>query len=73
MFGVAAGAPLDIIRVRQQQPGRAASSALQVLRSILALEGSRSLFKGMAYPLWSSAVQVGAWAGRRRNASWGWR
>lgn len=67
MFGVAAGAPLDIIRVRQQQPGRAASSALQVLRSIVALEGSRSLFKGMAYPLWTSAVQVGCLGGAEKE------
>ncbi len=58
MCGVAAGAPLDIVRVRQQQASQAAVSALKVLRDIMAREGKFSLFKGLAYPLYTASFQV---------------
>ncbi|GAB4823294.1 hypothetical protein N2152v2_010340 [Parachlorella kessleri] len=57
MCGVAAGAPLDIVRVRQQQASQAAVSALKVLRDIMAREGKFSLFKGLAYPLYTASFQ----------------
>jgi hypothetical protein len=65
MFGVAAGAPLDIVRVRQQQPGQAVASALRVFRDIVSREGKLSLFKGLAYPLYTASFQ--ARLGRQRS------
>lgn len=65
-LGVVAGAPLDVVRVRQQAgrgPAARAPSALQVFRRLVAREGALSLWKGSSYPLYTTALQVG-WAGR---------
>ncbi|KAL4859060.1 Mitochondrial arginine transporter BAC2 [Chlorella vulgaris] len=55
--GVIAGQPLDTIRIRQQQPGYSGGAAL-LARSIVAVEGLRSLFRGMGFPLCTAAMQV---------------
>lgn len=59
MAGVLAGAPLDIVRIRQQQPGAIGQNTVKnLLKSIVVSEGGlRSLFKGMTYPLATSAIQ----------------
>ncbi len=67
MSGVIAGAPLDVIRIRQQQPRlptAAASSLtqkeaniLQLLRHTLRTEGVQALFRGTVYPLSTAALQ----------------
>ena len=49
--GVLAGAPLDTIRVRQQQPGAGVHSIAAVLRRTTTNEGVRALFRGLSYPL----------------------
>lgn len=70
MCGVAAGAPLDIVRVRQQQANQAAVSALRVLRDIVAREGRLSLFKGLAYPLYTASFQVTIRGNTGYSRSW---
>jgi len=57
--GVVAGQPLDTVRIRQQAPGAGGGGARAIIRSILAAEGARSLFRGMSYPLMTAALQVG--------------
>lgn len=55
--GVLAGQPLDTVRIRLQQPNSAFATALQCWRATVAHEGPRALFKGMAYPLSTVALQ----------------
>ncbi|KAL4459023.1 hypothetical protein ABPG75_013888 [Micractinium tetrahymenae] len=56
--GVVAGQPLDVVRIRQQaQPGAGGAGAAHMARSIFRAEGARSLFRGMAYPLATAALQ----------------
>jgi solute carrier family 25 carnitine/acylcarnitine transporter 20/29 len=66
--GIAAGAPLDIVRIRQQQrptdaaggaaPGSGGGGLAGALRALASREGGGSaLFKGAAYPLATSAFQ----------------
>jgi solute carrier family 25 carnitine/acylcarnitine transporter 20/29 len=59
MAGVVAGAPLDTVRVRQQQPtmGRPKEGAFRLLHGMLKREGFTSLFRGMSYPMSTAAVQ----------------
>ena len=70
MSGVLAGAPLDVIRIRQQQPrplsapGTAAiplqkmeGNILMLLRQTLKNEGPQALFRGTVYPLSTAALQ----------------
>lgn len=60
MAGVLAGAPLDVVRIRQQQPdnGFARKSILHLLRDTIKNEGGfRALFRGMASPMSTAAVQ----------------
>ena len=70
MCGVAAGAPLDIVRIRQQQASQAAVSALRVFRDIVAREGKISLFKGLAYPLYTASFQVTIRGTRQYAMAW---
>lgn len=57
MCGVLAGAPLDTVRIRQQQPGMAGQTIATVLRNTFAGEGFKALFRGMSYPLTTAALQ----------------
>jgi solute carrier family 25 carnitine/acylcarnitine transporter 20/29 len=63
MSGVLAGAPLDLIRVRQQQPRASPALAaqegniIQLLRHTLRSEGVQALFRGTVYPLSTAALQ----------------
>lgn len=57
MAGVLAGAPLDTIRIRQQQAVSGRVSAPALLRSTLINEGFPALFRGMSYPLCTAALQ----------------
>ncbi|KAG7669592.1 hypothetical protein Ndes2526B_g05938 [Nannochloris sp. 'desiccata'] len=65
MSGVMAGAPLDVVRIRQQQPSTAAATTLQqkqrtlvqLLRHTLRTEGPQALFRGTVYPLSTAALQ----------------
>ncbi|RMZ52865.1 hypothetical protein APUTEX25_000984 [Auxenochlorella protothecoides] len=60
LSGVVAGQPLDNVRIRQQQRqggGGAGAAPPTRGRQILAGEGPRALFRGMAYPLLTSALQ----------------
>jgi solute carrier family 25 carnitine/acylcarnitine transporter 20/29 len=59
MSGVVAGAPLDFVRIRQQQPGAAShGSVLGVLRRAFLTEGgARAWFRGSGMPLSSAALQ----------------
>lgn len=59
MAGVVAGAPLDTVRVRQQQPtmGGTKQGAFRLLHGMLRREGFTSLFRGMSYPMSTAAVQ----------------
>jgi solute carrier family 25 (mitochondrial carnitine/acylcarnitine transporter), member 20/29 len=57
MAGVLAGAPLDTVRIRQQQPGGwQASSAWSVLSQTMRKEGPLSIFRGMSYPFSTAAL-----------------
>lgn len=58
MVGIAAGQPLDTLRVRLQQAGCLQRSALGVWRVMAAAEGPRGLFRGMSYPIYTTALQV---------------
>ncbi|PSC73209.1 mitochondrial arginine transporter BAC2 [Micractinium conductrix] len=55
--GVVAGQPLDTVRIRQQAPGAGPRGAAALARHTVATEGVRSLFRGMGYPLGTSALQ----------------
>ena len=59
MAGVFAGAPLDLVRVRQQQPGNtfASKSIINLLRDTVKNEGGiRALFRGMTSPLSTASL-----------------
>ena len=56
--GVLAGQPLDVVRVRLQQPHAAMPGALASLRAIVRAEGPGALFKGSFYPLTTIALQA---------------
>ena len=56
--GVLAGQPLDVVRVRLQQPHSQMPGALASLRAIVAAEGPGALFKGSFYPLTTIALQA---------------
>lgn len=58
MAGVVAGQPLDTLRIRLQQRLAASSNILDVWRSMAGNEGWKALFKGMSYPLVTTALQV---------------
>ena len=53
-----AGQPLDVVRVRLQQPHSQMPGALASLRAIVRAEGPGALFKGSFYPLTTIALQV---------------
>jgi len=63
MSGVVAGAPLDVVRIRQQQPSTAdrlqhrQGNLLQLLRRTISTEGPQALFRGTVYPLSTAALQ----------------
>ncbi|GAA0175446.1 transporter [Lithospermum erythrorhizon] len=57
MAGVAAGYPLDTLRVKQQHSGKGSGSAFCILRQLLATQGPRALYTGMAAPLASVTFQ----------------
>lgn len=61
MAGVVAGAPLDTVRVRQQQPTiggpKESNHAYHLLRGMLRREGFTSLFRGTTYPMSTAAIQ----------------
>lgn len=58
MAGVVAGQPLDTLRIRLQQRGCASRTVVGVWRGMAAAaEGSRALFRGMSYPLYTAALQ----------------
>ena len=70
MAGVVAGQPLDTIRIRLQQRGNKYSGISHAWKAIVSGEGSASLFKGMGYPLATSALQVDAeWETRQYDNS----
>ncbi|CAI0423035.1 unnamed protein product [Linum tenue] len=48
--GIVAGYPLDTLRIRQQQTN-SGSSALTILRRVLATDGPAAFYRGMAAPL----------------------
>lgn len=56
--GVLAGQPLDVVRVRLQQPHSAMPGALASLRAIVRAEGPGALFKGSFFPLTTIALQA---------------
>eukprot|EP00803_Ostreobium_quekettii_P008502 evm.model.scf_2502.2 EVM.evm.TU.scf_2502.2 scf_2502:5580-9336(+) len=58
MAGVVAGQPLDTIRIRLQQKGSRYAGVAHAWNSIISREGPTSLFKGMAYPLATVALQT---------------
>ena len=58
MLGVIAGQPLDTLRIRIQQKGCPDTRVMAVWRSMAKVEGPRGLFKGMSYPLYTTALQV---------------
>lgn len=59
MVGICAGQPLDTLRVRLQQQGSQQTSTAAILRASGATAGLRDLFRGMSYPLYTIALQVG--------------
>lgn len=60
MAGVLAGQPLDTVRVRLQQRNCFfGGSFWRVAQSLTRREGFGALFKGAAYPLTTTALQVG--------------
>jgi hypothetical protein len=61
MLGVIAGQPLDTLRIRIQQKGCPDTRVLAVWRAMAQVEGPRGLFKGMSYPLYTTALQVKPW------------
>jgi len=67
MAGVFAGHPLDTLKIRLQQPkvtalARPPPSALGLLNNIVKTEGPLALYRGMAPPLASVALQVTCYA-----------
>jgi hypothetical protein len=58
MVGIASGQPLDTLRVRLQQQSCQHTSVAEVWRSMAKTEGIRGLFKGMSYPIYTTALQV---------------
>lgn len=70
--GVVAGQPLDVVRIRQQaQRGAGGSGATNLARAILRAEGARALFRGMAYPLGTAALQASSMQASARQQSLG--
>lgn len=59
MVGIAAGQPLDTLRVRLQQRGCQQNSVSGVWKDMARAEGVRGLFRGMSYPIYTTALQVG--------------
>jgi hypothetical protein len=59
MVGIAAGQPLDTLRVRLQQRNCQQNSAAGVWKAMAKAEGVRGLFRGMSYPIYTTALQVG--------------
>ena len=58
MAGVVAGAPLDTLRIRLQQRDCAARTVAGAWAAMRAgAEGVRGLFRGMSYPLYTTALQ----------------
>ncbi|CAN0878246.1 Mitochondrial arginine transporter BAC2 [Linum grandiflorum] len=61
--GIIAGYPLDTLRIRQQQQttvhssGSGSSSAIGILRRVVAADGPAALYRGMAAPLASVTFQ----------------
>lgn len=58
MVGIASGQPLDTLRVRLQQQNCQQRSVAAVWRAMAAKEGFRGLFRGMSYPIYTTALQV---------------
>lgn len=56
--GVLTGQPLDVVRVRLQQPHSQMPGALASLAAIVRAEGVGALFRGSFYPLTTIALQV---------------
>ena len=56
--GVLTGQPLDVVRVRLQQPHCQMPGALASLAAIVRAEGVGALFRGSFYPLTTIALQV---------------
>ncbi|KAF0314333.1 Solute carrier family 25 member 45 [Amphibalanus amphitrite] len=71
MAGILVGHPADTIKVRQQTLG---GSPLATLRATLKHEGTRGLYKGMAFPLVTNgllnAIYFGAYSGALRGLDW---
>ncbi|WIA22758.1 hypothetical protein OEZ86_009715 [Tetradesmus obliquus] len=57
MVGIAAGQPLDTLRVRLQQRGCQQNSVSGVWKDMARAEGVRGLFRGMSYPIYTTALQ----------------
>jgi hypothetical protein len=57
MLGVVAGQPLDTLRIRMQQAHCTHHNVVGMWRSMAKAEGVRGLFKGMSYPLYTTALQ----------------
>ena len=56
--GVLTGAPMDVLRIRQQTcSGKRAVSLWAHLASIRQREGVRALFRGVSFPLATAALQ----------------
>jgi solute carrier family 25 carnitine/acylcarnitine transporter 20/29 len=56
-YGVVAGAPLDVIAVRLQQPNTPYRGIWHCCSSLVRAEGPLALYKGMSSPLVTVAVQ----------------
>ncbi len=67
MVGIAAGQPLDTLRVRLQQRGCKQTSVAGVWKEMGRKEGIRGLYKGMSYPIYTTALQVGQQASRQQH------
>lgn len=56
MAGITAGQPLDTLRIRLQQQDCQSRSILGVWRAMAGAEGVRGLFRGLSYPLYTTAL-----------------
>lgn len=56
--GIISGYPLDTVRIRQQQSGVVSRSAFSIINNVVATEGPKALYRGMAAPLASVSIQV---------------
>ena len=52
------GQPLDTLRIRMQQRAASSCGVVATLQVLVKKEGIGGMFRGMTYPLYTSALQV---------------